>query len=94
MSFSFLFIYLNILVYILVNDFYMYFHIDYKALEMFIVFFLLIYFQVMVSEKSRTLKSMRKYKLFKIKNKNNLVNKNFLLFASNSTISNLSIKLF
>lgn len=44
----------------------------------------------MVSEKSIILKLMRGYKLFKAKNKDSLIKVKLLLFATNSTIDNLS----
>lgn len=44
----------------------------------------------MVSQKSIILKLMRGYKPLEVKNKDNLIEVELLLFATNFTISNLS----
>ena len=44
----------------------------------------------MVSKKSTISKLMRRYKPLKAKNRDNLVDKKTLLFATNSAIGNLS----
>lgn len=47
----------------------------------------------MISEKLTISKFMRKFKALKAKNRNDLIDKKLLLFAENSTISNLSTQL-
>lgn len=54
-------------------------------------FFSLIYLQIMLFEKSMTSKLICKYRLFEIKNRDNLVKANLLLFTANFAINNLSI---
>lgn len=72
------------------NDFCAYFHIDYIASEISIVFFLLSYSWVKKFKWSIILKLIYKYNPFEAKNRNNLIKTELLLFATNSDINNLS----
>lgn len=72
-----------------INDSYAYFYINYIASKIFRAFFLLICLQVVLSEKSTKSKLIHRYKLFKIKNKDNLVKAELLFFTANFAIGSL-----
>ena len=66
---------------------------DCIALEIFIVFFLLIRLQVVVYERSTISKLICRYKPLEAKNRNNLIKAKLLLFTANSAIGKLFTQL-
>lgn len=69
--------------------FYVNFHLFYIILEISKAFYLLIYFQKLLSQKSIILQPIYGYRLFETKDENNFVKGNLLLLAVDFIIVNL-----